>query len=439
MRMILRTTTGLALGLGLGLGLFPTLAEAEGPASSIIVTIDAGRYDRFETPVQFSIHDEGATEAVRDALRALAADQGAIRLIDRDDRENSRAIPAQVDLIGEDPRLTFVLPGLTPSGTSRTFRVEVGAARETGSPWEFRVSPEGQLELSHGESPVFRYNTKPVRDPDHPDRNQSRNAYIHPAYSPTGAVVTGDYSRESHPHHRGFFLAYTKTEVGGLHPDFWNIQGGSGKIAFDRLGDAVAGPVSARFSAVHRWQAIDPQGIAHDVLRERWDVEAIDVPGAPYWLIDLVSTQRAVDEPLVLPPYRYGGMAYRGPDSFFPKGVLDVLTSQGLGRVDGDQRPARWVDLTGPVDDGHYAGAALLDHPENLHHPTPARIHPTTLPFFCFVPSHDEAVTIGPESPSIFRYRILIHDGHPDADFDERAWRDYAEPPSVTIAIDPGA
>ena len=433
MRMMSRTSTGLALAFAL----IPALSFAEGPPSSIIVTIDAGPYDRVDTPVQFSIHSEGATDAIRDALRSIAEGKGVVALVERDDHEQAEAITAQVDLDGEALRLTFVLPGSTPAGTIRTFRVETDPARTPASPWAFRVSPEGPLELNHGESPVFRYNTRPVRDPDHPEANQSRDAYIHPAFSPSGAVVTGDYSRESHPHHRGFFLAYTKTEVGGLHPDFWNIQDGSGKIVFERLGDAIAGPVTARFSAFHRWRATDQGGNAREVLRERWDVEAIEIPGAPYWLIDLVSTQRATDAPLILPPYRYGGMAYRGPDSFFPKGVLDVLTSAGLGRVDGDQRPARWVDLTGPVVEGHYAGAALLDHPGNLHHPTPARIHPTTLPFVCFVPSHDEAVTIGPESPTIFRYRILIHDGHPDADLDERAWRDYAEPPTLRFSTSP--
>ena len=433
----MRTADRMSSCLALGLVLLPAISDAEGSPTSIIVTVEAGRYDRSDTPLQLSIQSGSATSEALESLRSNAGEGGALTLLEIGEGVDPASIAAQLDLRDDGPRLTFVMPGATAAGTTRRFRIDPAGGRPGRSPWAFDESAEGHLELSHGGSAVFRYNTRPVLDPDHLENDQPRDAYIHPAFAPSGAVVTGDYSRESHPHHRGFFLAYTKTEVDGLHPDFWNIQGGSGSIVFDRLGDAVAGPVTARFDASHRWRAGLGDGGWREVLLERWDVEAIDVPGAPYWLIDLTSTQRATGPPLVLPPYRYGGMAYRGPDSFFPEGVLDVLTSEGLGRVEGDQRPARWVDMTGPVGDGRYAGAAILDHPGNLHHPTPARIHPTTLPFFCFVPSHDRAVTIGPDAPTVFRYRILIHDGHPDAGLDERVWRDFAEPPTATLRAAP--
>src|SRR5262249_46351653 len=110
--------------------------------------------------------------------------------------------------------------------------------------------------------------------------------------------------------------------------------------------------------------------------------------------------------------------------------------NEGLGRAAGDQKPARWVDLTGPIADGSstYGGAMIADHPGNVHHPTVARIHPTTLPFFCFVPGHDTPVTIGKDEPTVFRYRILTHDGHPDRALDERTWKDFAEPPTTQVA-----
>ncbi|WP_158633384.1 DUF6807 domain-containing protein [Tautonia sociabilis] len=411
------------------------VAVAEGRAPGIELTVDAGRFDRRDCPVQLSVPIDEIPGELADRLSS-AADQGGWLPLVEVGGQGSRVV-AQVDRPAEGAdrlRILLVLPGQTPSGSRRVFREVDGPVLP--SPWAFSTSPEGHLELSHRDAPVFRYNTRPVVHPDHQSPNQPRDAYIHPAFSPSGAMVTGDYSSESHPHHRGFFLAYTKTEVGDLHPDFWNIQNGSGKIRFDHLGDAVAGPVSARVSTFHRWEAARPDGDRVEVLTERWDLEAIDIPGSPYWLIDLTTTQQATGEPMVLPPYRYGGMAYRGPDSFFPRGVLDVLTSEGLDRVQGDQKPARWVDLTGPIADGSntYAGAVIFDHPGNLNHPTPARIHPTTLPFFCFVPSHDTTVTIGPDTPTVFRYRILIHDGHPDADRNDRAWRDFANPPSVVLS-----
>ena len=56
----------------------------------------------------------------------------------------------------------------------------------------------------------------------------------------------------------------------------------------------------------------------------RWT--SYDIPDSPYWLFDLTSTQQAISHPFEILPYRYGGMAYRGPEPFV-KGKLDVLTS----------------------------------------------------------------------------------------------------------------
>ena len=282
--------------------------------------------------------------------------------------------------------------------------------------------------MRHGDRIVFRYNTAPVASPDY-GPIQRRDAYIHPAYSPSGALVTGDFSK-FHPHHRGIFFAYAKAKSGDHALDFWNIHTDKGKIRHDGMITESVGPVAARFSVKHRWE--DKAGVV--VLRERWDVEAFDIPGTPYWLFDLTVTQHAEGVPFEVLPYRYGGIAYRGPDPFV-KGPIDVLTAEGRHRVDGNLKPTRWVDLTGPVADGSgvYAGAMIADHPANPNHPTVARIHPTTLPFFSFVPASDQPVTIGIESPTVFRYRIMIHDGRPHADRDEQVWRDFAEPPKVGV------
>jgi hypothetical protein len=76
----------------------------------------------------------------------------------------------------------------------------------------------------------------------------------------------------------------------------------------------------------------------------------------------------------------------------------------------------------------------IADHPANLNHPTVARIHPTTLPFFSFVPASSKTVVIDSKTPLVFRYRVLIHDGHPDGTLDERIWGDFASPPKVMIS-----
>jgi len=401
--------------------------EAQAAPEPVVVVVRAGTLARKETPVRLDIPLDRFGPA---AEKALAGGPKAVSFREvRDGRPVGEPHVAQADMgtAADGVRVTFVLPGDTPAGAERRFQLDPATLAAAEGPWSLNEPERGRIFLENRNHPVFRYNTAPVSNKDYPAL--ARDAYIHPAYTPSGALITGDFSR-AHSHHRGFFFAYTKTDVGGHHPDFWNIQNGTGKVVFERLVSSAVGPVTARIEARHRWEA---KGIGA-VLRERWEVEAYDIPGTPYWLFDLTSTQVAVDRPMELPPYRYGGMAYRGPEPFL-KGALDVLTSAGLDRKRGDQKPARWVDLTGPVADGsdRYGGAMILDHPSNVNHPTVARIHPTSLPFFAFTPSHDAPVTIRADRPTVFRYRVVIHDGRPDAVRNERLWRDFAEPPAASI------
>ena len=305
------------------------LSRAEGQA--IDFRVEAGDRDRDRTPIRFEIPEDRLGPGVR---RALDAGPVAVGLGRRVGTRVTQSI-AQVDRVGEGKpvRVTFVLP--TPLGKGEEARFRLLASRPlegddlAGPPlrWSRTGEGGGGLDLKIGERPVFRYNSAPVSSPNYKEI-QDRDAYIHPAYSPSGKLITGDFS-PFHPHHRGFFLAYERTRSGDLTPDFWNIHHGSGKIYADGLDKPVAGPVTARFSAKHRWEAKDKAaGTSRVVLRERWDVEAIEIPQSAYWLFDLTSTQQAVDRPLELLPYRYGGMAYRGPEPFV-KGTLDVLNSEG--------------------------------------------------------------------------------------------------------------
>lgn len=400
-------------------------AMADEPLKPIEILVKAGSLARKDTPVEVPLV----------GIPPHTDQERPIALLEvRDGKAGGESIPAQVvrqvehalGSVGAVELLRFVLSGETPAGRERRFRLSSSGAVKAS--WEWVSETKGVLELKNRGRTVFCYNTAPVGNKDFP-KVPPRDAYIHPAYSPSGALLTGDFSK-AHPHHRGIFFAYTKTAHGKAHPDFWNIQNGTGLIVFETLEGAEAGPVSASFVARHRWEA-KGDGVA---LRETWRVEVIDIPGAPYWLFDLTIVQQSEGKPLELPAYRYGGMAYRGPDPFLT-GKLDVLTSEGHDRQSGDQKPARWVDLTGPVAEGstRYGGALVMDHPSNPHHPTPARIHPTTLPFLAFTPSHDTPLTIPADRPTVFRYRFVLHDGRPGQALDERLWQDFAHPPEASV------
>ncbi|AGA30779.1 DUF6807 domain-containing protein [Singulisphaera acidiphila] len=397
-----------------------------------VVVVRAGGHDRVDTPVRIELKGAPGDEVLAKSPSLATGPKPFLLKEFSQDGTPHDPIVAQVEALtreSEAPvRLTWILKGKTAAGTERRFQLVPEEAANTTNPWTLSNPSAGPLALKNRDRPVFQYNTRPVSHPNTPPI-QTRDAYIHPAYTPSGALITGDFSPH-HTHHRGLFLAYTKTQVGSLHPDFWNIQTGSGKVVFDRLDRAEAGPVTARIESRHRWEA---KG-GGTVLNERWLIEAYDIPDSPYWVFDLTATQQATGDPVELLPYRYGGMAYRGPEPFV-RGPLDVLTSAGLNRLSGDQKPAHWVDLTGPVEEGsdRYGGAMILDHPTNVNHPTVVRIHPILLPFFSYVPSHNAKVVIESSRPTVFRYRVVIHDGRPDATLNARLWRDFAEPPAVVM------
>ena len=412
-------------------------SRASEPARTIPFRVQAGLLDRHDSLIQFPVPADRLGPEIAQAL-----DHGPVALNVIDPTANPAAQPGVAQLARRaDGSLgvTWFLTRPIKAGDEARFALDLQPADPVArSPWSLTERPAGAWELQHGDRTVFRYNGAPVAPPrPGMSSNLVRDAYIHPAFSPSGALITGDFS-PNHPHHRGFFLAYVHTKWGQLAPDFWNIQNGSGLIVAEGVEPPRVGPVSIRFATRHRWEvkgkgdtAASPRPVA---LRESWEVEAFDVPGAPFWLFDLTSTQRAETHPLELLPYRYGGMAYRSAEPSLI-GVLDVLTAEGRHRVDGDQKPTRWVDLTGPVALGspNYAGAMIADHPSNPGSPSVVRIHPVLLPFFSYVPAHDRPLTIGTDEPTRFRYRILIHDGRPDSALNNRIAQDFTNPPAVIL------
>jgi hypothetical protein len=60
------------------------------------------------------------------------------------------------------------------------------------------------------------------------------------------------------------------------------------------------------------------------------------------------------------------------------------------------------------------------------------RIHPTD-PYMCYAPSRAGSWEIAPKQTHTVRYRFVAFDGNLDPAELDRLWRDYAEPPRVTI------
>lgn len=265
-------------------------------------------------------------------------------------------------------------------------------------------------------------------------------AHLHPVYSPSGKLVTGNHP-EDHRWHRGIWLAWTDTEFGDSHPDFWNQGKGAGKdksgdeilaeVRFDKLLKSWGGPDGGGFISEHRF--IDHNGGKDtDVLREKWEVNVAQrqLGDRVANVIDLTSTQTcASDMPLKLPKYHYGGLGVRGNLAWNPVDAVTMLTSEGYDRAKGDATKGKWVHMGGQVD-GAPTGMVILIHPDNFRFPQPLRLNPKN-PQLCVAPSQDGDWAIEPGKPYISRYRILLVDGSADANWINQQWDAYAKGDSV--------
>jgi Methane oxygenase PmoA len=387
-------------------------------AETIELEVSAGRHPRRDTPVSLEV--EGAVSAA--ALVEV-------------DPKGERPVPVQLEpaAAGRRARAHWILSGETPAGTVRRFRLALAGTQpaEVSRPLELLDDPGKALEVRLGGRSVLRYNYGKVLPPDASiPPIQTRNAYLHPLWSPGGQVLTMDYPR-NHLHHRGVWFPWVKTEFEGRHPDFWNLGDGTGTVEFESLEARQSGPVFAGFRARHRHLDLKSPGGPRAALTERWDVRVYAVGGerAGYFLFDLESTQEcAGTSPLKLDEYRYGGLGLRGSWDWEGDNAR-VFTSEGKGRLNGEGAPARWFDVEGPVA-GRWAGITVLGHPTNFRAPQPVRVHPTE-PFLNFAPVKSGGFEIAPGKPFVSRYRFYLHDGVLKADEAERLFTDYAEPPEV--------
>ncbi len=244
-------------------------------------------------------------------------------------------------------------------------------------------------------------------------------------YSPSGKVVTGDYSPD-HKHQHGLFFAWTKTDIEGREPEFWNQKLEKGRISFSRAkdqDDVVESPDKVSFTVEHLWEDLAGDGSPRPLIDETWKVTAYDA-GEDRFVFDIEAVQLVRGQsPLTIQKYHYGGMAIRGTTQWMPpaKGtdpVGTIITSQGMGRVEGNHSRPHWVGMHGPIDEGH-AGFAVISDSRNFRAPQWVRVHPL-MPYFVFSPMVEEPFQIEGGMPYFSRFRYVIFDGEPDAEMISR-------------------
>jgi len=384
-----------------------------------IITVEAGKYERIDTPVSVSLEEISDANTSLIGLWEIKGSESVI-------------VASQLEP-SSPPKLWWILNGTTPAGSKRIYELFEG--------WPPRVSEvtaikdDKVLLIQKGDRKVLQYNHAIVPAPQGKSSLYDRSGFIHPLWSPTGDVMT-DIHPPDHIHHLGIWMPWTHTQFEGKPVDFWNLGDGTGTVRFTKYLSENSGPVYGGFAAEHEHVALKTSQGEKVVLREVWDVRVYNVgwPEKEYWLVDFKSTQRCVaDSPLYQIQYRYGGFGFRGARQW--KGQdASYLTSEGKTRVDGHATRARWCDTSGAIE-GKWVGVTHFSHPQNFQHPEPMRIWPEfeKQVFFNWAPSQAGDWVMEPGQDHVFRYRLYVHEGKVNVDDVERIWHDYAEPPEVKL------
>lgn len=273
---------------------------------------------------------------------------------------------------------------------------------------------------------ICDYQMEPGEVPEGVSKVFAHGAHLHPIYSPSGKLVTGNHP-DDHRWHRGVWMAWTKTEFGDSHPDFWNMGKEGEKLAAEVRFEKLVQLTPSGFISQHVF--LDhSHTLDENVLNETWEVAVSQktLDGTRTNVIDLTSTQTcAAEKALKLPKYHYGGLGVRGNLAWNLVEAVTMLTSDGHDRKAGDSTKGKWVHIGGEVD-GTPTGMAILIHPSNFRFPQPLRLNPKN-PQLCIAPSQDGDWAIEPGKPYVSKYRLLVFDGKPDAKWIEAQWQSYAK------------
>lgn len=423
------------------------------------LAVDAGNTNRFSTPISFQCLPKDIfgdpAKFRRDGFFHFIGDASDISLL-RDNHlvlieEGGAHSPINVQWAAESDfdwesvagkgSLVWVLNGNTPQGTQRKFTLVLEKGTAPSGLFKVEDIDRKHLMVRSGDTPILRYNYGMMHEKEGVSGPNDRSSYIHPAWTPSGKIITGDFSPE-HIHQRGIFDAWQKIKFNDVILNFWELGNEPGRKVTDELGPGVIeGPVFTELDIFNK-------GVykGHTLMRDLCVIRMFGIPEEPGRLFDIQVRQIPVDPnnpqklskgagadssiSMEVLKNSYGGMAFRGAGEWLPENViLDILTSEGKNRIDGNDTEARWVDYTGPLGNG-WGGLVMFDHPLNQRYPTSVRIHPK-LPYFCFNYTKNEPVTVTMDKPLARLYRFFIHDGHPDKELNERIARDFVEPPRV--------
>jgi len=280
-----------------------------------------------------------------------------------------------------------------------------------------------------------------------------RKPILFPVHGPGGTPMTRSWpmvadvpgEAHDHPHHESIW--FTHGIVNGV--DFWVSHPQAGKPerqANNRIEQveivAVEPGDEGVIEATNRWVKADGTVVCTDSRRLVFGGDAATRT------IDYSITIHADHGPVTFGDTKEGAMGLRVPtplqlkDLDGSKGAAGhCLNSEGHRDADVWGKAARWVAYWGPID-GRTVGLAVLDHPNNLRHPTHwhardyglVAANPFGLHDFTGAAKGSGDHTIPAGGSLTLRYLFVFHEGDAESAGIEGRWRRWAAAAESTAA-----
>ncbi len=388
------------------------------------IVVRAGSSDHLYTPVSIDMYD---FEPGTDQFSWLIYEVTPAGRIRKASQMNG----------GESPKLWWILDGLTAAGTTRIFELVRSKNTPENSLSVVSFTDDGKkLLLKCGARPVVAYQHTMLPAPEGASGLYARSAFIHPLYSPQGAVLTR-VNPPDHLHHMGLWNPWTKTEFEGRTIDFWNLNKGQGTVRFDHFISTESGDVFGGFRALQEHVDLSAPGGEKAALRELLDIRVWNI-GENAWLIDYTTMLNCADtSAFLIEKYRYQGFGFRAIGEWNDENC-QLVTSGGFDKSNANATRAKWCDISGPTKAGR-SGIVFMTSPANHNFPEQLRIWPVGANdgkenvFFNFNPAQDSDWLLLPGQVYTLHYRMYVYDGTIQDGVPERLWNDFAHPPLAEV------
>ena len=264
-------------------------------------------------------------------------------------------------------------------------------------------------------------------------RSDASSPCLYPLMSPSGTHLTRQFpfvkgvegEQTDHIHHVGFWL--THGAINGK--DFWHSKKGEKIVCKGFVGEPEASGDSAKFTVDVAWE-VDGKAVMTE--QRSYEIAA----SGKTRTIDVTSTFKPADGDVTFGDTKEGFFAIRVAPTLRLKGAVakgSITTSAGNNDSAAWGKRAKWVAYHGPDSAGTETVVAILDHKDNLRHPTGwhARDYGllTANPFAVrsFRMKGDGAHTIKAGESLTQRYQLVLHQGDFESAKIEERWGDFTK------------